>query len=490
MLLEITLNAPAGAGYDARDLGFLLHKNPANVHVRDGPVGKAYVFFTEAGPERATAALHLEIDPVALVRGRGKGSEGLLDQYVNDRPYTANSFLAVVMTRCFGQTIAGKSSERQDLADKPLPLELRLAPVAASGDIEVIEQLFAPLGYLIEAAPLAGEEFPRPLLDLRLSAEVRLADALNHVYVLLPVIDNDKHYWVNRDEIDTLIRKGEGWLATHPAKELIAKRALAHRRELVHMALDRLLEAEAAEEDVEEVEAAGDPEEVAAARVEARDAAEAVLEKPLRLHDIRLDSVTAELRRLGARRVLDLGCGEGRLIARLIKERGIDRIVGVDPSVRTLEVAARRLHLNTAGEALRERVSLQMGSLTYGDRRWQDFDAACLVEVIEHIDPPRLSALEQSLFGTAQPRHIIVTTPNREYNALFENMAPDKLRHGDHRFEWTRPEFREWAEGVASRNGYSVAFADLGPIDETHGPPAQMAIFGPLDNHAITEAAT
>jgi 3' terminal RNA ribose 2'-O-methyltransferase Hen1 len=488
MLLEITLNAPAGAGYDARDLGFLLHKNPANVHVRDAAVGKAYLFFTEAGPERATAALHLELDPVALVRGRGKGSEGLLDQYVNDRPHTANSFLAVAMTRSLGQTIAGKSKERQDLADTALPIELRLAPVAASGGMDVVEELFAPLGYRIDAAPLADGELARPLLDLRLSAEVRLADALNHLYVLLPVIDNDKHYWVNRDEIDTLVRKGEGWLATHPAKELIAKRALGHRRELVHIALDRLLEAEAAEADVEEVEAAGDPEEVAA-RVEARDAAEVALEKPMRLHDIRLDSVTAELKRLGARRVLDLGCGEGRLMARLIKERGIDRIVGVDPSVRTLEVAARRLHLNTAGEALRERVALQMGSLTYGDRRWQDFDVACLVEVIEHIDPPRLSALEQSLFATARPRHVIVTTPNREYNALFENMPADKLRHGDHRFEWTRPEFREWAEGVAARNGYSVAFADLGPVDETHGAPSQMAVFGPPDEDATREVA-
>ena len=249
-----------------------------------------------------------------------------------------------------------------------------------------------------------------------------------------------------------------------------------------------MLEAEAAEDDVEEVEAAGDPEEVAA-RVEARGAAEVALEKPMRLHDIRLDSVTAELKRLGARSVLDLGCGEGRLMARLMKERGIDRIVGVDPSVRTLDVAARRLHLNTAGEALRERVALQMGSLTYGDRRWQDFDAACLVEVIEHIDPHRLSALEQSLFATARPGHVIVTTPNREYNALFENMPADKLRHGDHRFEWTRPEFREWAEGVAVRNGYSVAFSDLGPVDETHGAPSQMAVFGPPDEDASTEAA-
>ncbi len=494
MLLEITLNAPSGAGYDARDLGFLLHKNPDNVHSREAAGGTAYVFFSEATPERATAVLHLDIDPVALVRGRGQGSEGLLDQYVNDRPYTANSFLAVALGRSFGQTISGKSKERQALADRPLPLTVRLAPVAASGGLEVAERLFAPLGYTIAAKTVfAANEGVRPLLDLTLTGEVRLADALNHIYVLLPVIDNDKHYWINRDEIDTLVKKGEGWLASHPAKELIARRALGNRRELVHAALDRLLEADATEDEgpADEVTAdvpVSEASEETATPVHAKAAAEAALEKPLRLHDIRLDTVAGEIKRLGASSVLDLGCGEGRLIARLIKERGLNRIVGVDPSVRTLEVAARRLHLNTAGEALRARVSLQMGSLTYGDRRWAGFDAACLVEVIEHIDLARLSALEQSLFAVARPRHVIVTTPNREYNALFENMAADQLRHGDHRFEWTRAEFRDWAEGVAARNAYAVSFADLGPVDATHGAPSQMAVFSPPDEIVSGEA--
>jgi 3' terminal RNA ribose 2'-O-methyltransferase Hen1 len=490
MLLEITLTAPPGAGYDARDLGFLLHKNPANVHVREAAGGTAHVFFTEATSERATAVLHLDIDPVSLVRGRGQGATGLLNQYVNDRPYTANSFLAVALGRSFGQTIAGKSTERQALADRTLPLTLRLAPVRAVGGLEVVETLFAPLGYAIEAKSIhAPDDGSRPLLDLTLRGDVRLADSLNHVYLLLPVIDNDKHYWVNRDEIDTLIKKGEGWLATHPAKELIAKRALGHRRELVHQALDRLLEGEAAEDEIVETTSTDETSTEVPAAATQKAAAEAALEKPLRLHDIRLDTVAGEIKRLGASSVLDLGCGEGRLMARLIKERGLRRIVGVDASVRTLEVAARRLHLNTAGEALRERVKLQMGSLTYGDRRWKDFDAACLVEVIEHIDPPRLSALEQSLFADARPRHVIVTTPNREYNALFETMPQDKLRHADHRFEWTRSEFRAWAEGVAARNAYAVTFADLGPVDATHGAPSQMAVFSPPEEAGEGEAA-
>ena len=204
---------------------------------------------------------------------------------------------------------------------------------------------------------------------------------------------------------------------------------------------------------------------------------EEVIEKPIRLHDLRLDKVLKVIQDEGARSVLDLGCGEGKLLQRLIKTYGIKRIVGVDASVRMLEIASRRLNLKTAGDAMRERVSLQLGSLTYADRRLTGFDAATLVEVIEHIDPARLSALEQSLFGFARPRMVVVTTPNREYNVLFESMAECGRRHPDHRFEWTRAEFADWANSVCARCDYSVDITPLGPLDETHGGPSQMAVF-------------
>ncbi|MFQ5567016.1 MAG: 3' terminal RNA ribose 2'-O-methyltransferase Hen1, partial [Paracoccaceae bacterium] len=355
--------------------------------------------------------------------------------------------------------------ERQDLADRALPFEARVTPVAASGGLEVIEALFGPLGYRVEATALVEDaETARGLYDLRLAGEVRLRDLLNHVYVLVPVLDNAKHYWVDRDEIDKLIAKGEGWLAEHPARELIARRALKHRRSLAGMALARLAESAADDEETGEDEAP-------------KEEPEEALEKPIRLHDLRLDTVAAVLKEQGARSVLDLGCGEGKLLRRLVRERAFDRIVGVDASVNSLNRASRRLRLDQAGEALRRRLSLQMGSLTYGDRRWQGFDAATLVEVIEHIDTARLSALELSLFGDARPRLVVITTPNREYNALFEGMPEGRLRHPDHRFEFTRAEFRTWGERVAEEHGYRVAFHPLGPEDETHGAPSQMAVF-------------
>ncbi|MEM6971623.1 MAG: 3' terminal RNA ribose 2'-O-methyltransferase Hen1 [Pseudomonadota bacterium] len=464
MQIEITLLAPEGADYTARDLGFFLRKHPDHAHTRETSAGTATIFYPEVGAGRTTALLHLDVDPVGLVRGKSKQADGLLDQYVNDRPYVANSFLSVALGRSFGQSMAGRSKERQALAERPLPFEARVVPVAVAGGSAVIREVFAPLGYTVESTVLdAGGT--REIHDLSLKGTLTLSALLNHLYVLVPVLDNAKHWWIDRDEIEKLLAKGEGWLAEHPARELITRRALKHRRALVNHALERLSESLEDEDD----DAAEDD--------TPKPAPEEALEKPIRLHDLRLDTVAAVLHEAGAATVLDLGCGEGKLIRRLVKQRWVERVLGVDPSVRTLEIAARRLHLDTAGERMRERVALQMGSLTYGDRRWQGFDAATLVEVIEHIDPARLSALELSLFGDARPRLVVVTTPNREYNALFEGMAEGARRHPDHRFEWTRAEFDAWASRVAAAHDYTVRLEPLGPLDETHGAPSQMAVF-------------
>ncbi|NNE23728.1 MAG: 3' terminal RNA ribose 2'-O-methyltransferase Hen1 [Rhizobiales bacterium] len=463
MQIEITLLAAKDAAYSARDLGFLLHKNPGHVHERETAAGKVTIFYPEAGDERTTALIYLDIDPVGLVRGKNRQTAGLLAHYVNDRPYVANSFLSVALSRSFGQSMAGKSKEKPELADQELPFEARIVPAAAAGGADVIEALFAPLGYQVDARPLS-EDLPAGLFDLRVSGTVRLAQLLNHLYVLVPVLDNAKHYWIDLDEIDKLLAKGEGWLAGHPAKELIARRALKHRRSLANQALQRLAESPEADD-----EAAGDDDPVPEP--------EEALEKPIRLHDLRLDTVVETLQNKGVRTVLDLGCGEGKLISRLVKLKGIDRIVGVDASVHTIEKAVRRLHLDRAGDALRERLQLRLGSLTYGDRGWRNFDAATLVEVIEHIDPPRLSSLEMSVFGDARPSLVVVTTPNCEYNALFEGMPAGAMRHPDHRFEWTRQEFKTWADRIAADHGYTVALSPLGPEDITHGAPSQMAVF-------------
>ena len=446
----------------ATDLGFLLHKHPGRAHETELPFGNAHVFYPEVSEARCEAALVLDIDPVALVRGKGRG-EGLLDQYVNDRPYAASSFLSVAIARALRTAMSGTSRERPELAEQAIPLEVTLTPLPARGGPDLVRALFAPLGWTVEveAVPGVGAEASR-YVTLRLAGTARLRDLLNHLYVLIPVLDDDKHYWVGEDEIAKLMKRGEGWLEGHPSRDLIVERYLIHRRALTREALERLAP-ETRDEAVEP-----------AAR---RPAPEEALEAPLRLNDERLAAVAEALRASGAKAIADLGCGEGKLLARLVREHWVERLIGVDAAARDLEWAAKRLKLHVAGGPPEGRVTLLHGSVTYRDSRWEEVDAAALVEVIEHLDLDRLPALEKVVFGAARPATVVVTTPNAEYNALFPNLAAGAFRHPDHRFEWTRAQFRAWASAIEATYGYTAAFDDIGKTDDALGAPTQMAVF-------------
>jgi len=443
----------------ATDLGFLLHKHPEKHQMFELPFGTAHVFYPEAGVERCTAALVLDVDPVALVRGRqGSGGDGgLIEQYVNDRPYAASSFLSVALRRVFASALAGRSEHRPKLAALEIPLEARLTPLRCRGGIELARSLFEPLGYRLETAPIAEGTYQ----DVKISAATTLGRMLTHLYVLIPVLDDRKHYWVSADEIEKLLRHGEGWLSSHPARDLIATRYLKHQKRLTRLALEQL---EAADESLPE------PEE------EAAEPGASGMPKR-RLNEERLDRVVDELKRARAKSVLDLGCGSGKLLARLLKERQFERIVGLDASSRELEIAADRLHLDELPESRRERIALLQGALTYRDRRLAGFDAAAVVEVIEHLDPPRLGAFADAVFGVARPHTLVLTTPNAEYNARYEGLGAQDFRHADHRFEWSRAEFRAWAEKVADQYRYEVIFAGIGEADAELGAPTQMGVF-------------
>lgn len=474
MLLSITTTYRP-----ATDLGYLLHKHPARSHELELAFGRAHMFYPEATDERCTFALMLDIDPVDLVRGGGKDG-GLLDQYVNDRPYAASSFLSVAIAKTLRTALGGRCEQRPELAQQPLPLCAVVTPLPVRGGADLIERLFAPLGYRIavEILPLDGavpDWGPSPYVTLQLEAKCRLADLLNHLYVLIPVLDLKKHYYIDAQEIEKLLAKGGAWLPAHPERDLIARRYLRRRSALAREAIARLAELEPDAVEAEtEAESVPDADGVVE---RAKNAAEERLEKPLRLHDQRLDRVTEVLKASGARRVLDLGCGSGRLLKRLLAERQFSEILGVDVGIQDLEIAARRLRLETLSERQRARIKIVQGALTYRDQRIEGFDAAALVEVIEHVDPDRLSSVERVVFEFARPGLVVVTTPNREYNAKFEGMTPGQLRHADHRFEWTRAEFRGWADSVAGRFSYSTRLEPLGEEDETLGAPSQMAIF-------------
>ncbi|MFF1630975.1 3' terminal RNA ribose 2'-O-methyltransferase Hen1, partial [Streptomyces sp. NPDC058272] len=401
----LTISTTGTPERPATDLGFLLHKHPDKAQAFSTSYGTAHVLYPEASVERCTAALLLEVDAVALVRrGKGKGRGGAPDaalaQYVNDRPYAASSLLAVALSSVFSSAMKGQCTARPELPEQPRPLRIEVPALPARGGADLVRQLFEPLGWAVTVEAVAlDSEFPewgdsryvRLVLD---AAGLTLAEALRHLYVLLPVLDDAKHYWVSSDEVDKLLRAGEGWLPDHPEQKLITSRYLSRRWSLTREAMERLelvRLAEADDTEVEEIDNAVDEE-------------TDTEEKPVPLAVRRRDAILAALHTSGAARVLDLGCGQGQLVQALLKDTRFTEIVGVDVSMRALTIASRRLKLDRMGERQAARVQLLQGSLAYTDTRLKGYDAAVLSEVIEHLDLPRLPALEYAVFGSARPR--------------------------------------------------------------------------------------
>ncbi|AVZ38258.1 MULTISPECIES: 3' terminal RNA ribose 2'-O-methyltransferase Hen1 [unclassified Dietzia] len=450
------------------DLGFLLHKHPDKVQSFGVYAGTAHVFYPEVSAQACTSALLLEVDPVALVRGRsGRGDAFALGHYVNDRPYVASSLLAVAMGKVFRSALNGQCVGYEDLVDAPLDLTISLPTVP--GEPDLVRRLFAPLGWDVRAEPIAfdatrPEWGPAPLVGLTLTGSVRLTDALSHLYVLLPVLDEAKHYWVGRDEVDKLLRAGDRWLPGHPERDLVAHRYLAGQRDLREDALSRLagLDDRAAESahDAATPDSAGTP-------------------RPL--VRLRHDAVLDVVRDLAPGTIADVGCGSGALLGGLLKVKGVTRVIGTEVSDLALSKAATRLNVESMTERQAGRLSLLRSSLMYEDERLTGLDMAILMEVIEHVDLDRLPAVVRNVFGAMRPRHVVITTPNVEYNVHYPALATGGFRHPDHRFEWTRQQFRSWARSVAGVHGYQVDFRPVGDDDPQTGPPTQMAVFSLSD---------
>ena len=450
----------------ATDLGYLLHKHPSRIQSFEFSFGQAHVFYPEARTERCTAALLLDVDSVGLIRRpRGQFTENFaLAQYVSDRPYVASSFLSVAIARVFGSALSGRSKERPELAETAIPLSAKLAILPCRGGEKLLRRLFKPLGYTVTTEhQVLDTQFPQwgdsRYFTVTLEKICALSELLTHLYVLIPVLDDEKHYWVGDAEIEKLLKHGNNWLAAHPEQESIVRRYLKHQRQLTREALAQLRE-----EDAQEIDESGQ-------------AQEEQVEERIGLNKVRLHRVTEVLKQCNARRVLDLGCGEGKLIRKLLAEDQFEEVVGMDVSHRILKIAQERLHYDRLPEKQQKRLRLFQGSLGYRDERLTGYDAAAVIEVIEHLDVPRLAVFERVIFEFACPQTVVLTTPNIEYNVKFENLQAGPFRHKDHRFEWTRDEFQAWAAGVAKRFGYAVAFHPIGPEAEDVGPPTQMAVF-------------
>lgn len=464
MLLTITTTYQP-----ATDLGYLLHKHPDRFQSVDLAIGKAHIFYPEATKEKTTIALLLDIDPIDMVRGgkRMAGRGFSLGQYVNDRPYVASSFMSVALSKAFSTAMNGRCKDKPELVSQKLPLQAKIAVLSApKGGETLIRKLFEPLGYQVHLERhVLDEKFPKwgesKYYTLELSNTITLQNLLSHLYVLIPALDDDKHYFVSEKEIDKLLEKGGDWLPLHPEKEQITRRYLKHLGALTREALERLNEGETSE-DTTNVD---------------NEALIAEHQKKETLHQKRLKLVLEQIKRTGAKTVIDLGCGEGKLLRMLLKERQFKKITGMDVSYRELTIAKERLHWDEMAPMQRERLQLFQGALTYKDKRLSGYEAAAIVEVIEHLDENRLKAFERVVFEFAQPKTVVLTTPNAEYNVVFETLQTGTMRHDDHRFEWTREQFETWAKGVAERNNYKVAFLPVGEVVEKVGAPTQMGIF-------------
>ena len=452
----------------ATDLGFLLHKHPDRFQSFDLSFGDCHVFYSNADESRCTFNLLLDVDPVEMARGKKRKQNFALAGYVNDRPFVASSFMSTAISQVLGTALAGRCKSRPELVTTPLPLEISINVLPVRGGESFLRKLFEPLGYVVEAEhEMLDEQFPEwgqsHYFRVKLSGQLTLSELLNHLYVLIPVFDFQKHYFVGRDELEKLLAKGKGWLESHPEKETIVRRYLKFQNSLFRQALEQLSEDQ--------------PDENPAQENSSAENSEHQIEKRINLHDARLDTVCDQLVKSGATRVIDLGCGEGKLLGRLIKQWQFKEIVGTDVAIRSLEIANKRLQLDDLPSFQADRVKLFHGSLMYRDSRFQDFEAAAIVEVIEHLDAPRLSAFERVVFRHARPKTVIVTTPNSEYNVMWPSLPAGEFRHPDHRFEWTRTEFKNWADSICQRFNYTVDIFPVGPVEDSVGAPTQMAVF-------------
>ncbi|GAA4925380.1 3' terminal RNA ribose 2'-O-methyltransferase Hen1 [Mucilaginibacter defluvii] len=459
--------------FPADDLSYLLHKHPGKIQSVDISAGKVHIFYPEVNQLKCTAALLLDIDPVGLVRSAGpKGNDFALEQYVNDRPYVASSFMSAAIAKAYSSALNGRCKDKPELGDVAMHFTVKLSVLPVKGGEDILRSLFEPLGYQVSATqhpldPAFPEWGNSRYFTVELSNRLTLQQLLSHLYVLIPVCDNDKHYWVNQEEVEKLFAKGKDWLEMHPAKEIIVRRYLKNQRSLANQALGILLSKDEAEEAVE--------------NETTTEIATDVEEPQLRIHELRLHAAKDELLLAGAKRVADLGYGEGKLIKLLLAEKQFEFVLGMDVSYRSLEIAKERLKLERLPEKQLQRVRLIQGSLTYRDKRLDGFDGAALVEVIEHLDEPRLAALERSVFEFAKPTTIVITTPNAEYNVRFADYQEGKMRHNDHRFEWTRKEFESWGTDLAVKYNYNVIFKPVGEVDPEVGALSQMAVFSRRD---------
>jgi 3' terminal RNA ribose 2'-O-methyltransferase Hen1 len=438
--------------------------------------GEGYVYFQENPQGDNSLSLLVDVDPLATVQGRGQLShmDGL---YVNDRAYVPSSLLTSALTKAFGTALSGRCKERPELASTPIDWTVSVPVVTSDWRTEILWSLFGPLGYEVRMAHVEREghrsshpDVASDLTGVKLCTTATMREVLSHLVVLIQVLDQDNHRWLDEQDLDPFMRRVEGWLPEHPYGMFILKRALKHQKHLIKAVIAKfpaIVDSQAR---------------ISSINSEMWDASqlEEYADQPLSLNRQRFAVVQELIERLQPRSLVDLGCGDGSFIGFLANGallHPMERIIGMDVSASELARAKTRMEHLSSLPGRRTPVEWLLGSLLYRDPRIKGLDMAILIEVIEHIDPWRLPALERQVFGEGGYASIVVTTPNREFNLIYGLSEEHSLRHRDHRFEWTRQEFQEWVQKIASQYGYEWQIQGIGTVSLDHGSPSQMVLF-------------
>lgn len=442
MQLALTVKG-SGAGATS----FLLAKNPKNLYERDEKGFTVRLVYTVFSSEKVKVLLYVKPDPLELV----KNTSGLYDitHYINDREFAVSSIFMTAIRKALGTALNGKPKEEySQWVGHSFEIEVSFGPVASDLSDQELKELFEPVGYRVDIE--RGTSFIRNISSARfvtVSGKQTIQHALQHLFILIPVIDNYKHYFIDEKEIEKLDRYGEGWLETHPQRAMILKRSLRFQNVMEKSKFYQK-------------EMKTDKENTAS---------------KVRLNALRYEAIIQTIIKLPKKEsIVDLGAGEGKLSVQLGFVEGVREILSVEPSNKLRLRAMERFELAIRHHGFLEPKSIA-GSLYYYDERLVNKDVMILCEVIEHIDVYRLDKIFNTILKDYRPNVLIVTTPNQEYNVIYE-MTEEK-RHGDHRFEWTRFEFQQNCKRWSDSFPYEVTFKGIGEEHPTYGHPTQMAVF-------------
>ena len=443
--MQLTIQA---TGDNAKVMSHLLSKNPANLYERNQKGHLVRFFYSKFTDQEVEATIFVTPDPIELVQSNSNSYD--ITHYINDREFAVSSIFCSLIRSALGTALNGQPKEQyMEWVDHPFSLQFEFGPVVSTLTDQQLAELFEPLGFAlaitrqeIDYSIRMKDESSARYLTLR--GTKTLHESLRQLFVLIPVLDNYKHYYIDEKEIEKLERYGEGWLENHPLRDFIYRKSLRFK-ELYSQ--------------VESQKPAGEPE---------------VQVKKARLNELRYEKIAETVSQLKPESVVDFGSGEGKLSERLGLIAGVREILAVEPSQSAAVKAAARFHKAQENEHFTMPKTL-WGSLFYFDERLQGKDAIILCEVIEHIDEDRLPKAMDTILHAYRPGALIITTPNREYNDVYE--MEERFRHTDHRFEWTRAEFQQWCLERNNQEFYGLQFEGIGEEHDLQGHPTQMCIF-------------